>query len=786
MLSFNIYSQQRKFCSDSSIRTKYSLNYPTALLFNNPDTAGQNIFVGGFTQVGIPTSGIFFLKTDWDNNISVAKKIYLSNTSTGLFNSFDGPNGSVICTGSWGNSNDLLLCRIDTNGNILWAKRYRLTQFHLGYSLSNQLHIKNIIVTNDAIHFNAGFSKGLPLNEKFNSVVKLDLNGNIIWSKSFKKNISSLLDDNVISDAPLFFNGEILVLSNMDEFNSSGQVQKKFSVITKLNDADGSLMQSIALKTIPDNTINVMIPEYFRLNKNNTLSVTGTMGILTSNGPNSQSHFPFHLTLNNNLSILNSFYYRSNPIIKSGINFDFNNLGQKTFLADDAVNNNKYFVTFDTNNVILRSRKFLLPPTGTYRSSINFDDKQNIHFTYNYRQNNKAIVEYARISDLTAANTVSCFGIDTSILQPVPFTLSQEPFVWDVEYTNLVTSFPVNLIEESETITKEVICKQVSYCDSVKIKGNAAICLSGNTARYSVYQNPECLKSINWQTDTTLATIISNEADTAVTLRFKKTGQFYLKAAVNNCVVADSMLITVTTPQTHLQLNKDSLLCPGSSLLLSVNPFFKTYQWQDGSTQNSFTVTSPGLYHITATDSCGNVIKDSIRVSLVDTSFNIPNAYTFCEYDTARVLLPANIININWQPSVSGILNGNKLLLYPQQPTIYNITAQRPPGCAMQKTITVAKENCPEWVRFPSAFTPNGDGLNDNYQPIVSGQIANFSLKIFNRTGQLIFSSNNPSIAWSGRYKGIIQPTGLYVFFCNYRFINGTEKTTKGTIMLLR
>lgn len=779
----NVYSQL-KFCADSSIRIKYHFNQRNFQLFNNYDTTGKNIFAGVAPQTTNQLASIIVFKTSWGDSIFWVKKFYINNILATCFNTFDAPNGSIVGSGTWGSSSDLLLFRIDTNGNMLWAKRYRLNQSHNEYNTGNNRY-KNILVTDNAIYFTAVFgTNGIPMN----TVCKLDLNGNIQWSKAFRKN--SLLIENTVSDAPVLRKDSVFILSNISEYNNiTGLIIARYPVITKIQDADGSILNNNAYKTIPDNAIKAIVPSYIKLNYDSTFSLTGSMSIALSNGDlSSGSNLSFNLFLDNFISPLNGFYYKSNVTLNLDqyFDFDFNNKRQSTFLYSSVFNNDKYFISFDKNNIITRSRKFLLPPTGAQRSSINFDDKKNIHFTYNYEQNNKSVVEYARISDLTPANTVSCFGVDTSILEPAPFTLTKEPFVWDVEYTNLVTSFPVNLIEESETITKEVICKQVSYCDSLKIKGSAAICLSGNTARYSVYQNPECLKSINWQTDTTLATIISNEADTAVTLRFKKTGQFYLKAAVNNCVVADSMLVTVTAPQTNLQLNKDSLLCPGSSLLLSVNPLFKTYQWQDGSTQNSFTVTSPGLYHITATDSCGNVIKDSIRVSLVDTSFNIPNAYTFCEYDTARVLLPANIININWQPSVSGILNGNRLLLYPQQPTIYNITAQRPPGCSMKKTITVARENCPEWVRFPSAFTPNGDGLNDNYQPIVSGQIANFSLKIFNRAGQLIFSSNNPSIAWSGRYKGIIQPTGLYVFFCNYRFINGTEKTTKGTIMLLR
>ncbi len=778
-LAPTIWSQP-KFCADSSIRIKYTTPGDPFGLSINPDTTGKNIFTGTFSDASNAEKGLVAVKTNWGDSIYWAKKYFSdNNVLISSITSIKAPNGTLILTGKrrYFSTDNFLIARIDTNGNMLWARHLPLIAGGVNYALTD----KNIIVTNNAIYFGIRLSL-------YDIIGKMDLNGNLIWSKGFILS-PSLNHGNHLANGLSVRNGIVYFPSNRYKYNSvTGNRDFIGVTISKLNDADGSFIEGTAYSIVPDNFAKGFKTTNFYTYPDGSFSIVGHICITSIGGITPQSTTRFNIKFDSMLNTLLGYYYKCNIASNNYIQFDFTVHKKNIFSYSNLLNQNKYFISYDSNQQILRSRKFVVPTSPFIGGAgINLDDKNNIHFVYNYSENNQPITEYARISDLTAANTLQCFGIDTaSIFEQHPLTLTKEPFGWNLYYDNLLNCLPVTIFTEDIIVNKEVICKQISYCDSVKIKGDTTVCITGGTFRYTVFQNPECLKGINWQTDTTFATIINNEADTAVTLQFKKTGQFYLKAAVNNCVVADSMLVTVTTPTTNLQLNRDSLLCPGSSLLLSVNPLFKTYQWQDGSTLNSFTVTSPGLYRISATDSCGNVIKDSIRVSLVDTSFNISNNYTFCEYDTARVLLPAGITNINWQPTVSGILSGNRLLLYPQQPTVYNITAQRPPGCDMQKTIAVAKENCPEWVRFPSAFTPNGDGLNDNFTAVVSGQIAHFNLKIFNRYGQLLFTSSNPHLAWDGRFKGAVQPNGMYVFIGSYRFANGTEKIIKGTIMLLR
>ncbi len=64
---------------------------------------------------------------------------------------------------------------------------------------------------------------------------------------------------------------------------------------------------------------------------------------------------------------------------------------------------------------------------------------------------------------------------------------------------------------------------------------------------------------------------------------------------------------------------------------------------------------------------------------------------------------------------------------------------------------------------IPSAFTPNGDGLNETFGPKGEG-ITEFNMQVFDRWGNLIFESNNLKIQWDGYHHEEKAPTGTYVY----------------------
>ncbi|MDP1622200.1 MAG: gliding motility-associated C-terminal domain-containing protein [Bacteroidales bacterium] len=89
------------------------------------------------------------------------------------------------------------------------------------------------------------------------------------------------------------------------------------------------------------------------------------------------------------------------------------------------------------------------------------------------------------------------------------------------------------------------------------------------------------------------------------------------------------------------------------------------------------------------------------------------------------------------------------------------------------------------WV--PNAFTPDGDGLNDTFRPF-SRNIREFSMNIYDRSGELVFTSMHPDMGWDGTFHGSICPPGTYVYIIVYRSPPSLpdNKILTGDVILVR
>jgi gliding motility-associated-like protein len=87
---------------------------------------------------------------------------------------------------------------------------------------------------------------------------------------------------------------------------------------------------------------------------------------------------------------------------------------------------------------------------------------------------------------------------------------------------------------------------------------------------------------------------------------------------------------------------------------------------------------------------------------------------------------------------------------------------------------------------LPSAFTPNGDGLNDVARPYLVGMKSLKSFSVFNRWGNLIYYSQKEGEGWDGKSKGVDQNAGIYIWVLEYYDNSNTLIKQKGTITLIR
>ncbi len=90
-------------------------------------------------------------------------------------------------------------------------------------------------------------------------------------------------------------------------------------------------------------------------------------------------------------------------------------------------------------------------------------------------------------------------------------------------------------------------------------------------------------------------------------------------------------------------------------------------------------------------------------------------------------------------------------------------------------------------IFIPSAFTPNGDGLNDDFRITASEHLNSFHIAIASaQNKQILFQSNNIDISWDGTFKNVPQPHGRYLYTINYTDKLGKTTQKQGEFLLIR
>ncbi len=120
----------------------------------------------------------------------------------------------------------------------------------------------------------------------------------------------------------------------------------------------------------------------------------------------------------------------------------------------------------------------------------------------------------------------------------------------------------------------------------------------------------------------------------------------------------------------------------------------------------------------------------------------------------------------------------------PTVTTVYMATNSSPLGCQVSDQFTVVVLN-DALVNIPSAFTPNGDGRNDFFGPL--GKVPEgYRLQIFNRNGEVVFTSSTMNQRWNGIYRGVLQQTAVFIYLVDYKDLQNRPHQQKGTFVLIR
>lgn len=230
---------------------------------------------------------------------------------------------------------------------------------------------------------------------------------------------------------------------------------------------------------------------------------------------------------------------------------------------------------------------------------------------------------------------------------------------------------------------------------------------------------------------------------------------------------------------------------------ISINSWRWTVEGGTDNTQNIRRIYSSGTKSFTLAVSNG-VCTDSATISVSFDKNRLKAAFAapgyVCPLDSAVFadLSTGPITSWHWSfgNGASSIEQQPNYQFYPIATTLQEFTNTLTifdvNGCSSMASHTIlVPNNC--YIAVPTAFTPNGDGLNDYLYPLNAYQAINLDFKVYNRYGQLIWQTTDWTKKWDGRINGNLQAAGSYVWHLVYFDSEKNRKIDlKGTTTLIR
>lgn len=255
------------------------------------------------------------------------------------------------------------------------------------------------------------------------------------------------------------------------------------------------------------------------------------------------------------------------------------------------------------------------------------------------------------------------------------------------------------------------------------VNDSLSICINAN-ATFTV-QNPVAGATYNWYNAATGGALVGTGVSYTISNVTAAATQIWVEAIVNGCNSTTRKRVIVTTLP---------LLAPPVAVLDSAGVNMLRFRW--AAVPNALT------YSVSQDNGATWIVPSSGATGLTHTITGL------APLTTVTILVRAN------------------------------------GGCLPSISQPVSGRTNTDQIYFPNSFTPNGDGLNDLWR-VYGYIIKDIRVAIFNQWGEKIFETRNQSTGWDGKYKGKIQPAGVYMYVVDMVLNDGTKKLEKGSINLL-
>jgi gliding motility-associated-like protein len=299
--------------------------------------------------------------------------------------------------------------------------------------------------------------------------------------------------------------------------------------------------------------------------------------------------------------------------------------------------------------------------------------------------------------------------------------------------------------------------------------------------------NASATGTINWYNDAGLTQILatgtSYQPDNSVG------NDIFVQTVEGNCA-SEAIEITLTEAapvNAEILYEGNTTFCDFQPIVLN-SASSSGNLWSTGETTQSITISEAGTYTLTVTGTCNS---DNEAQTFVDNGVDASFSLSVSE-GLAPLTTTANITSSNADVSTFSLSGDNQIVTDNLPFTIQNegtytltLISSNDEGCidSVSREITVISGVLE--VSIPNSFTPNGDGFNDAFKPVIKG-LEEINLVIFNRYGNQVASWKQEIVNWDGSHNGTSSPDGVYFYVLMGKDYSGAEVERTGSITILR
>jgi gliding motility-associated-like protein len=690
-------------CVDTSSRFFIKTDSATFYTGSPIKTADGNLLVSGeyfYFSNGFFVEKGFLMKTDEYGTVLWTKLYDSLNHKAysyiNYYNLIELKDGSILLAGSTNTNNpnidaDFIVTKTDNTGNVTWSKTYTSRIWGTGFGDHFAVQqMKEDLLTGDL------YITGHNRTQGYNIIKLNTANGGVTWSKLYQPPLGGF------NNNPFGLDIGVADIHSFACFQSNtGSYINAYLINKNTGDLINAKYYQLGNSYITPLTFLVPDPLVRLTNGNYILSGSLWGYRHFGNGDDSDPYYQSGvIQMSSNLDFINAYCFRNSVYLDSYSKTTVYPDGSGRCHMLEIPLTNFYGPTtrtieFDNGNILRQRRAHHLNegyPKDNGWVKLADGGEISVLTAYDSINNSNSIL----FTKLHQADTASeCLGVNEDITFTEPYQIHYLPDAHlDSIGSNVFQLLPDRIITAENFIAnlQTPACNQISFCDTFAMNSTTdTVCLF-TPVNIKITKRRICGSEISFNFDSSVIQSFVRTNDSVYCVIFKAAWSGKIYGSLKGCkLFTDSVHFTVPAVPPILNLGADTMLCSGDTIVLHAGRGYENYHWQDGSTDSIFTVIKPGTYYLTASNTCGGSLTDTIIVfGQLAIPFDLGPSQAVCSRDSLIIKAPSGYTSYHWFPDYNiSSTSGQSVIVRPLKDTLYNVTAEITLGCFVSDSILI-------------------------------------------------------------------------------------------------